>query len=227
MSAARQAPPTGADEAGEWTRGSSENICDTAQALTTLTPIRPGRGLALRPFLRVCQYLPHDEFRLLSFIHFVHWTVIGDFPHQTRSGRLSRGIRRRLAQLRRRQSVGGQSERLRYSYILFESNFDGDFAPYIEAFSRVVPERMKLIWGRCFGFPGAQPTRPFLRHINENAYASAHFYSAYPEATTTMVCTALELRRRAAEFDARARDLPPSQFAAEWRDFLRGAQHCL
>jgi hypothetical protein len=221
-----RARPT--EERGGWGAGEpQENVRDTAHALTTLTPIRPPWDLFLRPLLRVCQYLPHDEFRLLSFIHYVQWIVIGDFPRRTRSGGLLGAVPRRLGALVGRAPKHGPGQRLHYPYILFESNFNGDFASYIEAFSRVIPERMKLIWGRGVDFPGPQPTGPFLRYIRANEYVAAHYYSAYPEATTTMVCSALELKRRAVEFDGRARGLPPSQFAAEWRRFLRAAEHWL
>ena len=216
----------GTEERG-WAGEPKENVRDTAHALTTLTPIRPPWDLFLRPVLRVCQYLPHDEFRLLSFIHYVQWVVIGDFPHRTRSGGLLEAVRRRLAALVGRAPKRRSRQRLHYPYILFESNFNGDFASYIEAFSRVIPERMKLIWGRGIDFPGPQPTAPFLQYIRDNQYVAAHYYSAYPEASTTMVCLALELKRRAVEFDAGARGLPPAQFAAEWRAFLREVEHCL
>src|SRR2546421_61919 len=62
-----------------------------------------------------------------------------------------------------------------------------------------MPVRMRLIWGSSFGFPGAKPVGLFKRYITHNQFEADHFYSAYPEATTTMVSSALALSQK---FDA-------------------------
>ena len=51
----------------------------------------------------------------LSFIHYAHGAVIPRFPD------------------------GGTGERLHHTYVLFESNFNGAWDEYIDAFSEVVP----------------------------------------------------------------------------------------
>ena len=56
---------------------------------------------------------------------------------------------------------GGGGERLHYAYLFFESNFNGTWDQYIDAFSEVVPFRMKAIWGTSYGFPGPIPVEPF------------------------------------------------------------------
>ena len=52
---------------------------------------------------------------------------------------------------------------------------------------------MKVFWGTSYGFPQPLPTGPFKEYIKENELEASHFYSAYPQATTTMVLAALEL----------------------------------
>ena len=75
------------------------------------------------------------KLRVLSFIHYARWAVIRRFPD------------------------AGGGERLHSSYLLFESNFNGTWDQYIDAFSAIVPARMKAIWGTSFGFPGAAAGR--------------------------------------------------------------------
>jgi hypothetical protein len=67
------------------------------------------------------------------------------------------------ARLKRRWPGGDRrrGERVRYRYLLFESNFNGTWDEYIDAFSEVVPTRMRLIWGSSYGFPGPLPVEPF------------------------------------------------------------------
>ncbi|HEV2773902.1 MAG TPA: hypothetical protein VGV57_13940 [Thermoleophilaceae bacterium] len=52
---------------------------------------------------------------------------------------------------------------------------------------------MTLFWGSSYGFPKPLPTGRFKRYIRRNEYEASHFYSAYPQATTTMVNAALTL----------------------------------
>ena len=117
-------------------------------------------------------------------------------------------------------------DRLNYKYLFFESNFNGSFGQYIDAFSYVIPDRMTLIWGSSFGFP---------RPISRGAVRALHqaqrvrgqpFLLLYPDATATMIGSAFRLERRHAEVAARvSRDGPDArEFAGAWRDFLYAVQ---
>ena len=103
---------------------------------------------------------------MLSFIHYARWAVIERFPD------------------------GNGGERLNHSYLFFESNFNGTWDQYIDAFSEVVALRMKAIWGTSFGFPGPLPVEPFKEYIRRNEFVANHYWSAYPGATTTEIVSA-------------------------------------
>jgi hypothetical protein len=135
----------------------------------------------------------------LSFIHFARWTLVTE--------------------------LGGK--KLRYAHLYFESNFNGGWEEYIDAFSYVLGGRMKTFWGSSYGFPGPLPTVPFKAYIKRSELEASHFYSAYPEATTTMVRAALDLEDKLAPLRARAAGMAPEAFADAWRDFLTDAQKCL
>jgi hypothetical protein len=115
-------------------------------------------------------------------------------------------------------------ERPRYTYLFFESNFNGTWDDYIDSFSYVMPIRMRLTWGSSFGFPGAKPVGRFKQYIAHNEFEADHFYSAYPESTTTMVQSALELDRTFDAFRTETAGLGPTEFASAWRRFLASAQ---
>ena len=141
----------------------------------------------------------------LSFIHFARWTVVTRIPH----------------------NEGAPREKLHYSHLFFESNFNGGWEEYIDAFSHILTSGMSKLWGSSYGFPQPLPTAPFKDYIRRNEIEASHFYSAYPAATTTMVNASLELDAKLADFKARTRGMDPAAFAAAWGDFLTDVQRCL
>ena len=79
---------------------------------------------------------------------------------------------------------------------------------------------MKFFWGTSYGFPQPLPTGPFKDYISRNEIVASHFYGAYPEATTTMVLSALELAPKLDAFKARAKGMSPARSPSRWSDFL-------
>jgi hypothetical protein len=141
----------------------------------------------------------HGTLANLSFIHFARWTLVRQLP----------------------------GERLRHPQLFFESNFNGGWQEYIDAFSHILTRGMKLFWGSSYGFPQPLPTGPFKKYIQAHELAASHFYSAYPEATTTIVLSALELDKALRAFRERTRGMEPDAFAGAWRDFLTEVQEAL
>ena len=62
---------------------------------------------------------------------------------------------------------------------------------------------MTLFWGSSYGFPTPLPTGRFKDYIRRHEIVASHFYSAYPDATTTMVLSALELDAKLRDFRKR------------------------
>jgi hypothetical protein len=138
----------------------------------------------------------------LSFIHFARWTVVSRIPH----------------------NEGAPREKLHYSHLFFESNFNGGWEEYIDAFSHILTSGMTKLWGSSYGFPKPLPTAPFKAYIRRNEIEASHFYSAYPHATKSMVSAALDLDDKLQQLKRRAHDLEPEEFARQWRAFLTAVQ---
>jgi hypothetical protein len=109
----------------------------------------------------------------------------------------------------------------------FESNFNGGWEEYIDAFSHILTFGMAAFWGSSFGFPKALPVGPFKEYITENETAASHYYSAYPEATVTMIKAALELDEKLAPLKRGAERMSPEDFQTAYTKMLTDAQHCL
>jgi len=184
------------------------NRCGRTRAMTVFTPVRPW----YRPpggttwvnivftFARWKTRTP-GSIEELSFIHFARWGLVRRIP-----------------------DFGQPREHLRQPLFMFESNYNGTFDQYIDAFSHILTTGMTLFWGTSYGFPKPRPVAPFKRYIHANEYVAQHYYSAYPAATATMIVSALALEERHCAFRKRAPSLSPEQFASEYRQFLTEVQ---
>jgi hypothetical protein len=198
--ATRPPQPTG-------TGTSSGNVDGQAIAITVFSTVRWWG----RPWLPVVFVLPKllpktlDTLRTLSFIHFARWNLIRRIPYN---------------------GAPQPRVKLRYPHLYFESNFNGGWEEYIDAFSRILTRGMWLFWGSSYGFPKALPTGPFKAYIKRNEIEACHFYSAYPEATTTQIRQAIELDPMVRELRERAPDMGPEEFAAAFARLVEQAQRC-
>jgi hypothetical protein len=162
--------------------------------LTMFTPVRRGWVTFLRVGFYLYKYLPFGT-RILqfNFIHFVRWAL----------------VKRKL-----------EGERLHHHYLFFESNFDGPWQHYIDAFAYVIPKDIRLVWGRGPSFPAPPPSEPLKAWIAMNSMEGGHYYCAYPHASTRMVKGAVQVRAAADGLARDARNLNPEAFAARYRRLL-------
>ena len=180
-------------------------------AITVISTIRPSwRWFLLFNFwrVRVMRRLTGPSgidraLKDLSFIHFAHWAVFNRTPAS---------------------APWWRARKLPQPYLLFHSNFNGGAQEYIEAFSMTVRTGMRALWGGAYGVPKPTPVGPFIDYIRKAKIPTTYYYSAYPEASTTMVCDALELRGKFESFQAEAAMLEPDRFADAYARFVTEAQ---
>ena len=139
-------------------------------------------------FRRNPQIYPFKELTRLAFIHFAHWSLVDRIPQNSAEGRP-----------------------LPHAYLLFETNFNRGWREYVEAFCLVIPRAMWLNWAGAYGFPRPRPVGPFLDYVEHRFTPTAHFFCAYPEASTRMVISALEARQKFNYFAGEAVG-PPDTF---------------
>jgi hypothetical protein len=179
-----------------------------AIAITVFSTIRWTGRLFLPVLFLVTRTFPKltVTLRQLSFIHFARWSIIRRLPYNGPPQRKGR---------------------LRYPHMYFESNFNGGWEEYIDAFSHILTSGMTAFWGTSYGFPKPLPTAPFKAYIQVNETEADHYYSAYPDATSTMIQRALELDAKLVPLRRNAERMDPDAFAAAYRAFLTDAQDAL
>jgi hypothetical protein len=186
----------------------SRNIDGVAIAITVFSTIKlPGRAFLPILFF-VTKRIPKLTTTLvdLSFIHFARWTLVSKIPYN---------------------GAPQPKQKLRYTHMYFESNFNGGWEEYIDAFSHILTKGMAAFWGTSYGFPKALPVGPFKVYIQDNETEACHYYSAYPDATITMIKGALELDDKLAPLKRNAKKMDPDAFAAAYKKMLTDAQRSL
>ena len=124
-----------------------------------------------------------------------------------------------------RSCDGLDGEDLNYPYLLFESNFDGPWQHYIDAFAYVIPTDIRVTWGRGPGFPAPPPAEPLKAWIAANSMEGGTYYCAHAEhSTRDWSRTRSPCATRFDDFRARAASLGPDEFKAAWERFLTDAQ---
>jgi hypothetical protein len=140
--------------------------------------------------------------RELSFIHFAHWSLVTRWPRDA--------------------TVSPDDVAPRT--LVFLTNYDGSDIQYIDAFVRVVPGQIEALYGGARDFPGPFRFRPVARYIARHSHKVDHFYAAHPDATTTSISQALELRARFADLERGVAGAGNAEFAREWEAFLTTVQ---
>ncbi len=172
------------------------NTAGRATAITMLTQLQGWGAPYLRLVLWALRHLhPLTPARNLSFIHFAHFSVLDKLGPSAKDGPQG-------------------------PYLLFESNFNGLWEEYIEAFCQVIGTDINVLMASCEGFPGLIPARGFRSFMENHEFVAEHYYSAYPEASTTLIRAAGELAGDLAKMSTLAAKQDDSAFARAWYKLL-------
>jgi hypothetical protein len=175
------------------------NTIGRMTGLTLFTPVRKQWEPVAKSAFWLGRYIPMAQKHILqfNFIHYVRWTHVKKLP---------------------------DGQKLNYTYLFFESNFDGPWQHYIDAFAYCIPKDIRFVWGRGINFPAPPPAEPLKAWIAANSMEGGTYYCAYPEASTRMCKSALEVKARLDVLRAGAASMSPEEFKAAYEQFLTETQ---
>jgi hypothetical protein len=184
------------------------NVRGEWTSITLFTTLQWWGPLVMRPLFALTRAVPKTLALMdsLSFISFASWSLVRDVPYN---------------------GTPQRTRRLRYDHLFFEVHFNGSWAQYIDSSVRILTTGMKTYWGSSRAFPGPLPAGPFQAFFRDHEVDLSHYYSAYPDATVTIVRQALELEQRLDMFAHRAGLISAAQFDGAWDAFLEDAQRDL
>jgi hypothetical protein len=174
--------------------------------LTVLSPIldddsaTPSHDLQIREYLA---HLPTDErspFAIAPSTHLTRLVVMDDVIY-----------------------VGAPSceEHLKYKYLVWECNFDGDLDTYLKALVQTVPDAIHAIWSHCVGYPGTGDLDKFLTYMKACQIETTFFFAAVNDKSRTQALTALQTQRAVADFIATHQGLDAVQLQREFLVFAK------
>jgi hypothetical protein len=175
------------------------NTIGRMTGLTLFTPVRRQWLPVSKAGFWLGRFIPLAQKHILqfNFIHYVRWTHVNKLP---------------------------DGQKLNYTYLFFESNFDGPWQHYIDAFAYCIPKDIRFVWGRGPNFPSPPPAEPLKAWIAANSMEGGTYYCAYPEASTRMCKAALEVKARVDILRAGAASMTPEEFKGAYEEFLTETQ---
>lgn len=185
------------------------NIAGKAYAINVITPVRWWMAWINKLIFWFALKVPKtlNGLLTLSLIHYARWVIIGknEFPVL---------------------SADQPKEDLRYSYMLFFSNFNGSWEQYVDSFTFAIPSGLDMFWKWNIRYPKSVPLTPFHDYIRYNQIQTDHYYNAYPMASANDVKSAKKLHLALMDFDARL-DISATDeaFQKSFHKLLRDLQH--
>ncbi len=149
-------------------------------AVTSLTPILPGRAAALEAHLAGLTVSPFAD---LEAVHFARWLVVDQLKFGWP------GAPRRPT-------------KLRSQYLVFSASVtasDADSArtlpgSFLAEIAERIPAAADAVWGNCVGYPGASSVDTFATYLGRSLLDTVLFHVGYPDTTVDQVRTALARR---------------------------------
>ncbi len=187
------------------------NIAGKTYAMNVITPVK-WRWLYLNKFIfwGMSNFLKGTLSGLitLSMIHYARWVIIkpSQFP---------------------RLSKEQPKEDLKYSYMIFESNFNGSWEQYVDSFHSAIPSGLDGLWFKNVNFPRSSPLTPFHKYIMHNQIFTEYYYSAYPMAASNDVKAAQKVKQSLGKLNKKAKDMSAEEFQKAYHKLVLELQHCL
>jgi hypothetical protein len=183
------------------------NIAGKAYAMNVITPIRWYMTWLNKLIFLIASKRPETLRGLvaLSLIHYARWVIVNrkKFPHLDPSQ---------------------PKEDLKYSYMLFFSNFNGSWNQYVDSFTFAIPSGLDLFWKLNIRYPHSVPLTAFHKYIQYNQIETSHYYSAYPMASANDIKAAAKVKQALIAFDKKYAEAPSEQFLVQYRTLLRALQ---
>lgn len=183
------------------------NIAGKAYAMNVITPIPWYKVWLNWLIFKAALLVPNvlNGLLTLSLIHYARWVIIpkGKFPHLDSSQ---------------------PKEELKYSYMMFFSNFNGSWDQYVDSFTFAIPSGLDLFWKMNVRYPKSVPLTPFHDYIQHNQIDTSHYYNAYPMAASNDVKSAKNVKKALIDFNAASSNKDPDEFLKDYNNLLNQLQ---
>ena len=161
---------------------------------------------------------PGAMLEALNFIHFGRWVVLNQHPYR---GHRAQG-------LPRFRSAGQPPETIPYGLMLFTSNFDDDWEPYVDIFMEAAVDELGAFWDNMPDWqrPSAG-FEDFFEFVNRHTVPHGHYYSAFKNLATADIKAALFVDRHVRSFLNRTAGMSDPAWDLAYRRLITKLQRSL
>jgi hypothetical protein len=173
--------------------------------LTILSPIlddetaTPSHDLQIREYLADLPTNQNSPFAIAEFTHLARLVVMDDVIYV---------------------GMPACEEHLKFKYLIFESNLDGELEPYLRQLAETVPTQLDAIWSHCVGYPGASDPQKFVNYMKACQIETTFFFAAVNDKSVKETLRALQTQDAVAEFIATHQGMSPSLLQKEFLAFM-------
>ena len=98
-------------------------------------------------------------------------------------------------------------EHLQSSYLIFESNFDGDLDSYLESMVEEMDDVVDAIWSHCVGYPG-RDKQAFVGYMKKCQVETTFFFADVNDRTVQQTLRAIDAQQELIAFIAESQGKP-------------------
>jgi hypothetical protein len=211
------------------------NVSGNAYALTALSPIKAGivegeeiaYADAVRYRLESWNREPNSPMARVPQTYLCRYFVLDDVYTQSLPGA---GILDTLSDLLPvvpdsiRRAVLPKEDHLASRYIVFSSNFYGgpkaDLDGYLRGMWNAMGDRIKEIWGYCYGFEKVDSAESFAAYMRRCQLEVSLFFNGSTDKPLEQQLKSLYLKQEFARFAVANQGLSAAELRANYREFV-------
>jgi hypothetical protein len=110
---------------------------------------------------------------------------------------------------------------LKSSYLVFESNFDGDLDMYLMRMAIEVPEFVDAVWQHCVGYPGVTDLSFFTAYMKRCQMETTFYFADVNNKTVHETLLALQTQSSVTAFIERHQGKGGTELQSAFAEFLR------
>ena len=211
------------------------NISGNAYALTILSPIKDGYTAdevayadVVRDRLQEWNSEPNSPMALVPQTYLCRYFVLDDvytesYPGGNAPDTASDWLPLVSDSLRR--AALPQEDHLKSRYLVFSSNFyggpKGDLNGYLRGMWHAISDRIKEVWGFCYGFEGVDTADKFIAYMKKCQLQTSLFFVGSTDDPLEEQLKSLYLKQELSKFAVANQGLDAATLKANFQAFMR------
>ena len=115
-------------------------------------------------------------------------------------------------------------EHLKFKYLVWEANFDGDLDTYLRAMATEIPEHVDAVWSHCVGYPGIKNIEAFQAYMKKCQVTTTFYFADVNDKTVDQTLRALQTQAAVAAFIEKNQGKSAEEIQKAFSEFMQALQ---